>query len=134
MEDGYIIYLNLSTGNLDGIKGIRELAISPSTTFIVTAATAIEDVARLELISVTSSRALQVGEFIGDNTQPELEMFVFDLGTGILTLSFSEAIEPLKVDYNELNLQNSSNDTTNVFSFSRFTISESDPSSVLTSL
>ena len=57
---------------------------------------------------------------------------MFDLGTGILTLSFSEAIEPLKVDYNELNLQNSSNDTTNVFSFSRFTISESDPSSVLT--
>ena len=134
-RDGYVIEFNLTLQDLNGLKAIRGLANSVSDTFITMSATAILDVANLQVISVTDVRALQAAFVTPDTKRPELQMFTFNLANGAMILSFTEAIEPLTVLVQEIALQNTSNSSAEPsvsHTLQSFTLNTDVPSSEIT--
>ena len=109
MQNGYNITVMLSSTDLNEIKALRNLAASLESTYILMTPDSITDVAGVEIIGITESNAFQAVDYIEDVTPPMLRNFTFDLGEGVLAITFSEAVDPINFRPNQIILQNTSN-------------------------
>ncbi len=108
-ENGYNITIVLTDNDLNEIKANTQLASSPENAYIVMASNAITDVAGVEVIARSNTGAFRTNEYIFDTTNPILERFTFDLGGGVLVLSFTEAVDTVNFAPNQITLQNVAN-------------------------
>ena len=108
-ENGFNITVMLTSGDLNEIKADTELALNQETTYIVMASNAITDVARVEVIARSNTGAFRVQQYIPDITPPVLESFTFDLGGGVLVLTFTEAVDTVNFVPSQIILQSVAN-------------------------
>ena len=92
----------LSENVLNAIKIDPALASSIENTYISVGEGVVEDCSG----NPASAAIVQVANFTGDYTPPELLHFNLDLDEGILIAFFSEAIDVLTISFTEITLQN----------------------------
>ena len=68
------------------------------------AATLVDDLYGVDVIAITDGQALRAEQFIPDVTLPNLLFYSLDLNTGILLLSFDEAVSNYSHTLSMLNL------------------------------
>ena len=93
----------LSTLDFNSIKSNTAIASNVNNTYISITPELIRDVSesRHGVISVEQ----QVANFIPDNSLPSLVAFTLDVNTGVLTMSFTEAVEQSSFNVTEIKLQ-----------------------------
>ena len=96
----------LSLSDLNELKRIREIAITPNNTFLTIENGSILDMNGNLLIAINSSFALQADDVEEDVTPPVLESFDIDLDAGMLVLTFSETVEASSLNATVIALQN----------------------------
>jgi hypothetical protein len=106
-ETGFVIVVDLSTNDYMGLTSIIDLATSSQDTFIVMAASFVDDVAGNDVIAVTDGRAQQANEVIVD--KPRILNFRIDMKHGNVTLLFSFPILPKTFNVTSLSIQNKPN-------------------------
>ena len=78
------------------IKNTPLIATARSDTFLAHASDAVADIAGNRIVELITG--LQAIELISDNTGPLIDSFSFDLNSGILTLNYSEPVNPATFD------------------------------------
>ena len=98
-ENGVSIRIELAFIDAVSVQSMRSLAISEETTFI-----SLEDATFLDMknnpsVNISSEEAIQVsaGQYTVDTTEPSLKNFSIDLDSGLLALTFSEAMDVMSV-------------------------------------
>ena len=86
----------LSSTALNAVKLDSSVATSSSNTFMFMSSQSFRDVGGNPIAALTTG--LQVNTFIPDSTSPELSSFTLDLDSGLLSLTFSEAIQVSSFD------------------------------------
>ena len=87
-EDSTIITVYIDQIDLDNIKVLNMLAINENNTYLNLSQDTVHD-----MNGVSFEGIVQKAEFVEpDTSAPRLEMFVFDLNLGIVTLEFDEAV------------------------------------------
>ena len=101
--NGYEVVIMLSTLDFNSIKSNTAIASNVNNTYISITPELIRDVSesRHGVISVEQ----QVANFIPDNSLPSLVAFTLDVNTGVLTMSFTEAVEQSSFNVSEIKLQ-----------------------------
>lgn len=113
MVNDITITVLLSGADLDRVK-VADLATSVGNTYL-----AIEMGAATDTVgNMGQAVVLQAGDLVLDDTPPVLESFDFDLDSGMITLSFSEAVNITNFMLNEIVLAEEQIDTTDVTNFS----------------
>ena len=97
----------LSAVDLNRIKFLSELAYNKNSTFISLTPLFITDMFGNRIVSIPTSDAVIITEFILDSTPPAVEYFELDLNVGNLTLVFSETVNASSLDVTRITLQNS---------------------------
>ena len=99
--DRPVITVDIGDPDLNEIKRLTALAISPETTFLSLSPFAIED-ANMNLVVST---VLPVTIYTEDITSPEVAAFSFDLDAGQIHFTFSETINITSFDLTQITLQ-----------------------------
>lgn len=94
MNDSTVITIQLNFDDLNFIKGLRELAISPASTHVSITAALVTDMVGNRVSPIQETATLQVRNYTGDATPPELVSFNIDLNLDSIFLTFSETIRP----------------------------------------
>lgn len=89
VSNGSVITLSLSPDDYDALNTNPGLATSANDTFINVSQGTFTDVAGNPVEPVI----LQARSYIADSSPPSLELFEFNLNTGVLTLQFTETIQ-----------------------------------------
>ena len=89
VSNGFVTTLSLSPDDYDALNTNPGLATSLNDTFITVSQGVFTDVAGNPVEPVT----LQAVDFVADSSPPSLELFEFNLNTGVLTLQFTETIQ-----------------------------------------
>jgi hypothetical protein len=105
VNDSTVIVVSLSTSDLNRIKLDTTLATNVDNTQLVLAAEAVRDMA----MQPNVLQILDTDLFYPDLTPPNLEMFVFDLNTGLVRLIFDEAINTESLDITGLSFMEQPN-------------------------
>lgn len=100
-----VITVSLGRRDLNRLKESTTLATNANNTFIYFPQTAVRDMSGNEVVSVTIFSPRPVSMYSEDRTAPVLEVFDFDLNIGILTLYFSESVNPTTLDITQFTLQ-----------------------------
>lgn len=100
------VIIQLSGDDLNGIKRIPELGSSVNFTFLSVGASAVVDMNGNRMAPISSSEALAVAFLIPDFTPPELVSFSLDIGSGVLTLTFSETVDAASFNFSGITLIN----------------------------
>ena len=108
------ITIIIGTDDLNEIKRLSELAISPETTYLDLTQLAIQDMNGNYLTPIT----LAVSNYTNDTTPPEIVEFTFDLDAGQLHFTFSETVNVSSLDVTQITLQ-----STQVHSNSSYNVS-----------
>ena len=96
--------LRLTTNDANVLRRLQGLATSVDDTYLAVASTTIQDYNGNPLVPVSPSAALRASQFIVD-TPPEAVSFpVFDLDTGMLSISFSEPVSASSVNITQFSL------------------------------
>ena len=119
--DGYIIDVTIGDVDLFNIKTISGLATSNESSYLTMYASVADDTYGVDAIAITDGKALQVTEFTPDTDPPQFQQFSLNMNTGVLSLTFSEAVNLSSLVLNNLILYPSDNTTDNS---SRLMISE----------
>ena len=107
--DGYVIVVQITNNDLNGIKQRAGLATSRDNSFISINSQLINDQVPLAVTSITPAFAVQATNFTEDITQPRLVAFNISLVTRRLTLDFSETVNITSLRQTGLVLQNQPN-------------------------
>ena len=99
------VTIRLGRPDLNEIKRIVDLATFENDTYIAISSTLVSDMKLNPVIPIPASRPLQVTTYTQDTTSPILESFDLDMNLGVLTLSFSETINPKTLDLSQFALQ-----------------------------
>ena len=91
-EPATVIIIQLSNTDLNGIKAIPNLGATANDTFLSVGNSAVVDMNGNVMAPISSSDALIVAFLIPDFTPPALVSFSLDIGSGVLTLTFSETV------------------------------------------
>lgn len=108
-NDSTSIEVNLSTTDLNAIKLRADLAVSPTSTFIVIGSDGILDMNSNGLLEQTP---LSPTSYFEDRVEPMLVDFNLDLNTGELLLVFDETVNGTSLNTTEIVLQNSATNAT----------------------
>jgi hypothetical protein len=102
--------------DLNVIKRLRELAISPTSTFLSVAAAGVEDMNSRPLVVVEPISALNATTFDIDETDPELRSYSLDMSSpeAVLFLTFSETVDGSTARAARVVLQSDATDVTGV--------------------
>ena len=87
-----VVTIHLGLDDLNEIKRLTSVATSTNNTFIAATEFAIQDMSDNYLSPIPPFDAIPALNFSGDEIQPELIGFSFNLTSEILTLSFSETV------------------------------------------
>ena len=102
---GRVVTISLSDSDLNAVK-LLPLCTGSSDCFLTFSNDTISDAVGLPLIGRSDGNGLRVSTYIRDSTPPELISFTtLNLETGIISLSFSEAINVTSVQPEEIRLQ-----------------------------
>ena len=69
-------------------------------------ASAIDDTVGVDVLAITDGKGLRVRYYTPDEVPPEVEMFVLDLNTGLLNLTFNDFPNASTVMYNQIQIRN----------------------------
>ena len=108
-ENSAFFDLRLSLEDLNGIKRLTGLATNRNNTFLSFGSSLVQDMNTNPVIEETSGDPLQVAVFEEDVIPPALLSFDLDLTTEVLTLSFSETVDPSLLDLAGITLQQDEN-------------------------
>ena len=116
MENSTMITLNLTLEDLNQIKRLPGLAVSPESTYISITDMLIDDmnannVKALRCAPNNSCDVIQVTFFTEDITRPELLAFDLNLTSEVLTLYFSETVNTTSLDVSQITLHFATNTT-----------------------
>ncbi len=100
------VTIQLGRQDLNEIKMMLELATSSSNTYLAIESTAIADMKNNPVIPISLNIPQQVTSFNADFMSPVLESFDLDMNTGVLTLYYSETVDPQTLDLSQFALQN----------------------------
>ena len=106
-NDIYTPTVTIRLGRLDlnELKRIVELTTSENNTYIAIGSALISDMKLNPVISIPASSPLKVLTYTEDTTSPVLESFDLDMNLGVLTLYFSETIDPKTLDLSQFAIQ-----------------------------
>ena len=105
------VTVQLSDSDLDRLKLISGLATNAGNTFISLASSLVSDMNNQSFQTVSLESGRGTPSVIRDSTSPSLQAYNFDLDSGIITLNFSEAIQPSDIDISQFVLISSTNTT-----------------------
>jgi len=94
-SDGTAITINLSSTDLNALKADTNLAVSKATSYIVIAATAINDMALTpnDVIAIADGAGLNATSYTADATAPAVSNWTLNMNAGTLTVNFNEAMD-----------------------------------------
>ena len=101
----HVVTIQLGILDLNELKKLINLATSESNTYIAVDTRAVADMKLNPVVAISTFNPLQVTNYTEDNVRPELEVFDLDMDTSILTLSFSEVVNPTTLDLTQFQLQ-----------------------------
>lgn len=101
---GTQVVLALSGADFVLLKSQTSVAVSNTTTYLQATAALLSDYAGNAVAALVSGSRLRVSTFVGDNVSPALVSFGLDMSTGVLTLLFSEPVNPASLVVSELQL------------------------------
>ena len=123
--------LRLTTNDANVLRRLPGLATSVDDTYLTAASTTIQDYNGNSLVPVSPLAALRASQFIVD-TPPEAVSFpVFDLDTGMLSISFSEPVNASSVNITQFSLYSDHSSTATASYTLTSSISSSQDGSVL---
>lgn len=99
------VTVRLSLSDLNGLKAVRNLATSRGTTYITATELTVLDLSTNMLIPVEDGNATQVSTFTPDTGRPTLLSFILDRDSGVLSATFSEAVDVLRLMSDQIRLQ-----------------------------
>ena len=126
----HVVTIQLGRLDLNELKKLIDLATSESNTYIAVDTSAVADTKLNPVVAIPTFVPLQVTNYTEDNVRPELEEFDLDMDTSILTLSFSETVNPKTLDLTQFQLQfakSVSFDSEHVLRFTGGVASTADP-------
>ena len=101
-----VVTIRVGRQDINAIKSNLDLATSVANTYIAFMTTLIADMNGNQVQPRRTSNPLNASFVFEDETQPRLEAFDLDMNLGILTLSFSEPVDPTSLDISQFALQN----------------------------
>jgi hypothetical protein len=104
--DGTSFVITLAKTDLDALKA-KLICTAKATCYLRLLSSAAKDMQALDVHELADGSAIQATGFSLDTTAPALVEFVnFNLNTGVITLSFSEPVDPASVSYVAMTLSN----------------------------
>jgi hypothetical protein len=100
------VIIQLSNDDLNGIKTFPEIGSSLNDTFLSVGDSAVVDMNGNRMAPISSSHAVIVTSLIPDFTRPVLVSFSLDIGSGVLTLTFSETVAAATFNFSAITLFN----------------------------
>jgi len=104
-QNAVLIVVQLDAVDVNTLKTVPTLAVSPSTTYLVFSENLVTDMNYNNVTGVSEAEALQVGTFEADATSPRLVEFDIDLDGGVVYLYFSEVIKGSSFSVSQITLQ-----------------------------
>ena len=101
------VQIFLGVMDLNNIKANSLIATSSRTTYLWFLQGAVYDQSGNPIVS--NGNAVRVAAYIDDSTPPTLNHFTVNMGTGIITLTFSESVDVASLDPTAFLLMNTSN-------------------------
>lgn len=93
-----VITVKIGVFDLNELKRLIDLAISPYTTFISITSMLVSDTKGNRVVEILPSDALPVTEYTSDTSRPHLVSFSLNLVTDILSLTFNETVSGNTMD------------------------------------
>ena len=125
------VMLVLTTDDANALRQLQGLATSVADTYLALASATIQDYNGNSLVPISPSNALQTTQFIAD-TPPEAVSFpIFDLNTGMFSISFSEPVDASSANITQFTLYSDRSSTATSSYTLTGSISSSPDSSVL---
>jgi hypothetical protein len=119
------IVIVLSTFDYKAINDNEFLATGITDTYIAFPARTISDMAGNYVVEVQDGQAMAVAAYQADVTSPYLQEFDFDLDSGVLSLTFNEAVLGSNFDAPGITLQSLNKlEGTSGFDFQTFRLTE----------
>ena len=112
-EPAAAVVIMLSNEDLNEIKRIPDLATNLNDTYLSVGNTAVIDMNGNRMPPISAAEALRAVLFIIDVTSPELVSFSLNIGSGALTLTFSETVEAASFNFSGISLVNGQVSTVN---------------------
>ena len=90
--DSLLIYVQLTSGDLNALKAVPTLGTGTQDTFITLTTMAAKDMSGNSIFAIADGSALRATAVHTDTTQPTLTDFSMVLSRGRLTLTFDETV------------------------------------------
>jgi hypothetical protein len=113
-----LIDLIVGQGDLDQIKGKRNLFVSPNTTFLSMDPSFIRNMAGLQVAGFDRNHTMQARNYFEDVMHPYMIFFTLDINLGLLRLTFNEMVDVETMDMTQLTLQSHASNSSSVTNFS----------------
>lgn len=121
-----VVILTLATEDANNLQQLQDLATSVDNTYLVLTSSTIQDYFANSVIAVPNSGAIQATQVIQVVGRPEAVSFpVFDLNTGVFSISFSEPMNLSSIDITQFTLFSDQSSTAS----ETYTLTEGFPTS-----
>ena len=114
-EDSTIIRITLGFDDSNNIKRLTDLFTNRSDTYISFGSQTVLDMNYNEVTDIMIEDPRQASSFIPDSNPPQLTNYTLNLDTGLLLLTFNEAIDTITFDPTGISLQSSEFEPDNRF-------------------
>ena len=121
--DDYYIVVTIGPVDIFRLKSTPGVATSINSTYLTMFASAVDDVFGVDILSITNGKALPADNFTADTDPPIFDGFDLDMNDTTITLFFSEAVDILTLNFQNLTIYTDSNISLSV---SNFTLSGGD--------
>ena len=101
-----VLAIKLSTTDSNSIKLDTGLGTSLNDSYLSLPSSTAVDMNGNDIVTIDAGNALPVGNYIIDDTDPQLESYDLDLNEGLLSLYFDEAVEAASFNVSGLTLVN----------------------------
>ena len=105
-DDSDVVLITLLKDDLEAIKLTDKIGTADVNTFMSFSGNLVSDQNGVATVSVANTAAQQAAVVVNDSTAPLLTTVAFDLGAGMLNLSFSETVRNSTLDMTTIQLQN----------------------------
>ena len=105
-EPASAIDITLVTDDINAIKTMMQLAVNDTTTYLTATDRTVSDMVGNPLREIPSDAGISPRDHIPDTSRPTLETFFLDLNSGMLDLTFSEAVLVPSLMVNAIDIQN----------------------------
>ena len=126
-----VVVLELSEEDMNQLRNLTELAVSPDSTFLSITSSAIRDMNGNEVVEVTD---FSVATYRKDEVPPTLDSFHLDMNLGLLHLTFSETVNASSFDPSSITLQNDALDDALNYTLQNATLEDYNSNILIASL